>query len=155
MEAILAEWGTEILFGLISAAVMGWAKWHGDKLKKEKLQAEENAKIIAGQQLDNKIDSHIEIELEPVYQELEDLRKYCRENENLEKSHMALIVASYRFRLTQLCRAYLKKGYMTSNEYEQLTEFYKVYHGLGGNGQAKTYYDKTIKLPIQHEELPK
>ena len=48
-----------------------------------------------------------------------------------------------------------KKGYMTSNEYEQLTEFYKVYHGLGGNGQAKTYYDKTIKLPIQHEELPK
>lgn len=49
MEAILAEWGTEILFGLISAAVMGWAKWHGDKLKKEKLQAEENAKIIAEQ----------------------------------------------------------------------------------------------------------
>ena len=35
MEALLAEWGTEILFGLISAAVMGYAKWHGDKLKKE------------------------------------------------------------------------------------------------------------------------
>ena len=35
MEALLAEWGLEILFALISAAVMGWAKWHGDKLKKE------------------------------------------------------------------------------------------------------------------------
>ena len=35
MEALLAEWGLEILFGLISAAIMGLAKWHGDKLKKE------------------------------------------------------------------------------------------------------------------------
>jgi hypothetical protein len=83
MEALLAEWGTEILFGLISAAVMGYAKWHGDRLKKEKLQAEENAKVIAEQQLDKKINAHIEVELEPIYQELEDLRKYCRENENL------------------------------------------------------------------------
>ena len=152
MEAILAEWGTEILFGLISAAVMGWAKWHGDKLKKEKLQAEENAKIIAGQQLDNKIDSHIEIELEPVYQELEDLRKYCRENENLEKSHMALIVASYRFRLIQLCKGFLNQGFITTAQMEQLTEFYKLYTGLGENSQAKVYYDKAMLLPLKTDD---
>jgi hypothetical protein len=36
MGAILAEWGLEILFGLISAAVLGYAKWHGDRLKKER-----------------------------------------------------------------------------------------------------------------------
>jgi hypothetical protein len=66
MEALLAEWGTEILFGLISATVMGWAKWHGDKLKKEKLKAEENAQIIAEQKLEEKIDAHIEIKLESV-----------------------------------------------------------------------------------------
>ena len=147
MEALLAEWGTEILFGLISAAVMGWAKWHGDKLKKEKLQAEENAKIIAEQQLDKKIDSHIEVELEPIYQELEDLRKYCRENENLEKSHMALILASYRFRLVQLCKGFLNQGYMTMEQRTQLDEFYKLYTGLGGNGQAKIYYEQCINLP--------
>ena len=149
MEALLAEWGTEILFGLISAAVMGWAKWHGDKLKKEKLQAEENAKIIAEQQLEKKIDSHIEVELEPIYQELEDLRKYCRENENLEKSHMALIVASYRFRLIQLCKGFLNQGFITTAQMEQLTEFYKLYTGLGGNGQAKIYYDKAMQLPLK------
>ena len=152
MEALLAEWGTEILFGLISAAVMGWAKWHGDKLKKEKLQAEENAKIIAEQQLDKKIDSHIEVELEPIYQELEDLRKYCRENENLEKSHMALIVASYRFRLIQLCKGFLNQGFITTAQMEQLTEFYKLYTGLGGNGQAKVYYDKAMQLPLKVDE---
>ncbi len=152
MEALLAEWGTEILFGLISAAVMGWAKWHGDKLKKEKLQAEENAKLIAEQQLEKKINSHIEVELEPVYQELEDLRKYCRENENLEKSHMALIVASYRFRLIQLCKGFLTQGFITTAQMEQLTEFYKLYTGLGGNGQAKVYYDKAMLLPLKVDD---
>ena len=152
MEALLAEWGTEILFGLISAAIMGYAKWHGDRLKKEKLQAEENARVIAEQQLDKKIDSHIEVELEPVYQELEDLRKYCRENENLEKSHMALIVASYRFRLIQLCKGFLNQGFITTAQMEQLAEFYKLYTGLGGNGQAKVYFDKAMQLPLKVDD---
>ena len=152
MEALLAEWGTEILFGLISAAVMGYAKWHGDKLKKEKIQAEENARIIAEQQLNKKIDTHIEIELEPVYQELEDLRKYCRDNENLEKSHMNLIVASYRFRLIQLCKGFLNQGYITASQMEQLSEFYKLYTGLGGNGQAKIYYDTAMQLRLKGDD---
>lgn len=148
MEALLAEWGTEILFGLISAAVMGYAKWHGDKLKKEKIQAEENAQLIAEQKLDKKISDSIDIELEPIYQELEDLRKYCRENENLEKSHMNLIVASYRFRLIQLCKGFLNQGFITTAQMEQLTEFYKLYTGLGGNGQAQIYYNKAMQLPL-------
>ena len=152
MEALLAEWGTEILFGLISAAVMGWAKWHGDKLKKEKIQAEENAKIIAEQKLDEKIDGKIEVELEPILQELEDLRQYCRDNENLEKSHMNLIVASYRFRLIQLCKGFLRQEYITEAQMEQLMEFYKLYKGLGGNGQAETYYNKAIALPLKTDD---
>ena len=155
MEALLAEWGTEILFGLISAAVMGWAKWHGDKLKKEKIQAEENAKIIAEQKLDQKIECKIEVELEPILQELEDLRQYCRDNENLEKSHMNLIVASYRFRLIQLCKGFLRQEYITESQMEQLMEFYKLYKGLGGNGQAETYYNKAIALPLKtDDEVP-
>lgn len=152
MEALLAEWGTEILFGLISAAIMGWAKWHGDKLKKEKIQAEENAKIIAEQKLDQKIDGKIEVELEPILQELEDLRQYCRDNENLEKSHMNLIVASYRFRLIQLCKGFLRQEYITEGQMEQLVEFYKLYKGLGGNGQAETYYNKAIALPLKTDD---
>ena len=152
MEALLAEWGTEILFSLISAAVMGYAKWNGDKLKKEKLQAEENAKIIAEQKLDKKISDAVDISLEPIYQELEDLRKYCRENENLEKSHMALIIASYRFRLIQLCKGFLNQGFITAAQMEQLAEFYKLYAGLGGNGQAKVYYDKAMQLPLKVDD---
>lgn len=149
MEALLVEWGTEILFALISASVLGYAKWHGDRLKKEKQQAEDNAKLIAEQNLDKKISGAIDIELEPIYQELEDLRKYCRDNENLEKSHMNLIVASYRFRLIQLCKGFLNQGFITTAQMEQLTEFYKLYTGLGGNGQAQIYYNKAMQLPLQ------
>lgn len=81
MGAILAEWGLEILFGLISAAVLGYAKWHGDRLKKERDQAIKNAEIIEAQ----KLESTIEIKLEPIYEELEELRRYIRDTENIEK----------------------------------------------------------------------
>ena len=152
MEALLAEWGTEILFGLISAAVIGYAKWKNSQLMKAKDEAEKNAATLAEQKLDEKIDSHIEVELEPVLQELEDLRKYCRDNENLEKSHMALIVASYRFRLVQLCKGFLNQGYITTAQMEQLVEFYKLYTGLGGNGQAEVYYKKAVALPLKTDD---
>lgn len=152
MEALLVEWGTEILFALISAGVLGYAKYKTSKLMKAKEQAEQNAATLAEQKLDEKIDSHIEVELEPVLQELEDLRQYCRDNENLEKSHMALIVASYRFRLVQLCKGFLAQGFITATQMEQLTEFYKLYTGLGGNGQAEVYYKKAIALPFKTED---
>ena len=152
MEALLAEWGTEILFGLISAAVIGYAKWKNSKLMRDKEQAEKNAATLAEQKLDEKIDGKIEVELEPIFQELEDLRQYCRDNENLEKSHMNLIVASYRFRLIQLCKGFLRQKYITEAQMEQLMEFYKLYKGLGGNGQAETYYNKAIALPLKTED---
>ena len=152
MEALLAVWGTEILFGLISAAVIGYAKWKNSQIMKEKEIAEQNAATLAEQKLDAKIENKIDIELEPVFQELEDLRKYCRDNENMEKSHMNLIIASYRFRLIQLCKGFLAQGYITASQMEQLTEFYKLYKGLGGNGQAEIYYNKAIALDLKTED---
>ena len=147
MEALLAQWGTEILFALLSAIVMGWAKWHGDKLKRE-LQA---AKEYTEQKKQKELEESIETQLEPIYQELEDLRKYIRETENIEKTHMSLIIASYRFRLIQLCKGFLKQEYITPAQIEQLTEFYRLYTGLGGNGQAKVFYDMALQLPRKTE----
>ena len=90
----------------------------------------------------------MEKKLDPIYDELEDLRTYIRNTEITEKTHMNLIIASYRFRLIQLCKNLLSAQQMTQDEYDQLTEFYKLYVGLGGNGQAKEYYERTIQLPI-------
>lgn len=148
MGTLLAEWGLEILFALISAAVIGWAKWNANKLKKE-LQT---AKELTEEKKKHDIETSIEVSIEPIYEELEDLRKYIRETENIEKTHMSLIIASYRFRLIQLCKGFLKQGYITTAQIEQLTEFYKLYTGLGGNGQGKVFYDMALQLPRNDEE---
>lgn len=64
---------------------------------------------------------------------------------------MQLIISSYKFRLVQLCKAYIKQGYMTQEQYDQLSEFYRIYSELGGNGQAKEYYELALELPIKPE----
>ena len=143
MLEILSQWGTEILFALISAAILGWAKWRVNTARKEKEQSDENAKLLREQKISEKID----VKLEPIYEELEELRRYIRDTETIEKSHMALILASYRFRLVQLCKCFLNQGYITMDQRTQLDEFYKVYTGLGGNGQAKILYEQCISLP--------
>jgi hypothetical protein len=130
MAAFLAEWGLELLFGLISAIVLGYAKFKGDKLKKDLDEAKKLTEEKKKQEVEDSIENH----LEPIYQELEDLRKYIRETKDIEKSHMNLIIASYRFRLVQLCKGFLNQGYMTMDQRTQLDEFYTLYTGLGGNG---------------------
>lgn len=145
MGTLLAEWGLEILFGLISMGIFGYAKMTVAKIKKELEESKKEAAEKEKQALEATIDIH----LEPVYEELEELRRYIRDTENIEKSHMTLIIASYRFRLIQLCKAFLKQGFITPEQMEQLSEFYKLYTGLGGNGQAKIYYDKAMALLVK------
>lgn len=143
MVALLTEWGLEILFALISAVVLGYAKYKGDKLKKER----DEARQLIEEKKKQEMERSIETKLEPIYEELEELRRYIRETKDIEKSHMNLIVASYRFRLIQLCKGFLNQGYMTMDQRTQLDEFYTLYTGLGGNGQAKIYYEQCINLP--------
>lgn len=134
----------EIIFGLISAGALAFCKYLHSKMKTYKKLVEEKES--------NNLDDTIEAHIEPIRQEIEELRKYVLETKTIETNHMDLILASYRFRLTQLCKAYIQQGYMTEKEYEQLIEFYKVYHGLGGNGQAKTYYERAIQLPVHNDQ---
>jgi uncharacterized membrane protein len=130
MGALLAEWGLEILFGLISAIVLGYATYKGNKLKKER----DEARQLIEEKKKKEMEQSIETKLEPIYEELEELRRYIRETKDIEKSHMNLIIASYRFRLIQLCKGFLNQGYMTMDQRTQLDEFYTLYTGLGGNG---------------------
>ena len=130
----------EIIFGLISAGALAFCKYLYSKMKTYKKLVEEKE----NNNLDNTIEEHIE----PIRQEIEELRKYVLESNSDTNKYMDLILSSYRFRLTQLCKAYIQQGFMTNVEYEQLVEFYKIYTGLGGNGQAKTYYERAIQLPI-------
>lgn len=134
----------EIIFGLISAGALAFCKYLYSKMKTYKKLIEEKENST----LDNTIENHIE----PIRQEIEELRKYVLESNTLTNKHLDLILASYRFRLTQLCKAYIQQGFMTNTEYEQLVEFYKVYAGLGGNGQTKTYYERAVQLPVHNAQ---
>lgn len=130
----------EIVFGLISAGALAFCKYLYSKMK--------NYKKLIEEKENSTLDSTIETHIEPIRQEIEELRKYVLESTSVANKNIDLILASYRFRLTQLCKAYIQRGFMTNTEYEQLVEFYKVYTGLGGNGQAKTYYERAVQLPV-------
>ena len=130
----------EIIFGLISAGALAFCKYLYSKMK--------NYKKLIEEKENSTLDSTIETHIEPIRQEIEELRKYVLESTSVANKNIDLILASYRFRLTQLCKAYIQRGFMTNTEYEQLVEFYKVYAGLGGNGQAKTYYERAVQFPV-------
>lgn len=146
MEFLL-QWGGELILTIIAAGIIAYFKGESNKLKK-KLEAYET---MTQAQADAATEQMVENKLEPIYEELEALRTYIRETESIEKVHMSLIIASYRFRLIQLCKAFLKQKYLTQEQYDQLTEFYRVYVGLGGNGQAEDYYNRAMQLPIQYD----
>lgn len=131
----------EILFGLVSAGLLGFCKYLHSQLKyfKELTREKSNDELI----------QTIQEELEPIIEELSRLNKRIDTIENKECDDIGIIVESYKFRLIQLCKKYLRQGYMTETQYEQLSEFYKVYNSLGGNGQAQEYHEKVLELPIK------
>ena len=143
MDGFFNTYGTEILCAVLIAGIL----W----LFRQLYVKMEGLRGLVDQQRDREMELFVEKRLEPIYEELEDLRKYVRETEAKDNKNLTFIIASYRFRLIQLCREHLRVGFMTQMEYDQLTEFYKLYTSLGGNGQAKEYYDRTIQLPI-HED---
>lgn len=142
MESFLGNHLVEILFGLIAAGALAFCKYLHSQIK--------NYKKLLDEKKDERMETAIDERLEPIVAEIEELRKYIRDVGQVEKHHMDLIVSSYRFRLVQLCKEFIRQGYITQPQYDQLTEFYKLYEALGGNGQAKDYYDKAIMLDIKN-----
>ena len=142
MEGIFMKYGTEIFFGLVSAGALAFCKYLHKKMKEYQMIIEEREQ----DETEQIVDAH----LEPVINDIEELRRYIMNIDTEENRKMGLIISSYRFRLIQLCKIYLRQQYMTQDQYDQLTEFYKLYTGLGGNGQAKEYYEKVIVLPIRN-----
>lgn len=153
MEAFLAEWGSEIILSLVIAMLTYYLK---QMAKDRRTQDEHYESLLQGEE-DRRITEKIEAHLDPVYKELEDIRVRIlnisdKENEDLVQVHenFKLIIASYRYRLVQLCKQLLDQGYMYQDQYENLNEFYTLYKKLGGNGQAQDYYERCVdKLKIK------
>lgn len=137
-----------VALSLITAGALGFCRWTWKQMKayQELLdEQEENS-------LHEELVEEIERQTAPIVADIEELRAYIRNVDLTEKHQMQLIIASYRFRLIQLCKGFLNQGFITTAQMEQLTEFYKLYTGLGGNGQAKIYYDKAMQLPLKVDD---
>ena len=135
----------EIIFGLISAGLLGFCKYLHSQLKYFKNLTKEKS--------ESELVHKIQEELEPIVEELHRLNKRIECIEDKECDDIGIIVESYKFRLIQLCRKYLRQGYITEAQFEQISEFYKTYSALGGNGQAQEYYEKVTKLPMKDHSL--
>ena len=141
-EWIAANWGG-ILLSLVTTGALAFCGWCWKQLKTYKGLLDEKKEAAIDEAIDEKI--------EPVKQDIQQLRDYVTQVDVAEKHKMDLIVSSYRYRLTQLCRLYLGRGYITTSEYDQLNEFFHLYTGLGGNGEAKIWFDRAIQLPIEND----
>lgn len=169
---ILTNYALEIFFGLVSAGALAFCKHLWSKNKKlEEMQKEDQNRKYRQMILD---------EIEPIVNEITRLKNELHNatdagkvklNEllqeaaevkdemykDLQQTHketldaLELITNSYKFRLIQLCKTHLKDDYITEEDFEQITEMYKLYHGLGGNGQAQEYYEKVLKLDIKKD----
>lgn len=143
MYAFIAQHFIEIFFGLISAGLLAFCKHIYNQMKTYQKLAEDKK--------DEELEELIEKHIAPIKKEIDNLKNQTESKEKVGKNYIELILTSYKFRLVQLCQTYLKQGFMSSEQYEQLMEFYKVYSGMGGNGQGKEYFEKAIKLPIKNE----
>ena len=140
----MLSWILGIASSVISAGAVSFAAYMWK-------QAANYKKLLKKEETDI-LDEHIETKIQPIIDDMEGLRDYVRQVDKDEKHKINLIVQSYRYRLSQLCRIYLKQGYITFEQYDQLNEFYHLYTGLGGNGEAKALYERVIALDLITEE---
>ena len=169
---IIADHLIEIFFGLVSAGALAFCKslWNKNKKLEEMQKEDQNRKyrqMIINEiepiteelqrlkedivKVDNKITESItavrddaDTEHQYIYRRLEQVQEENMKNLNL-------IINSYKYRLIQLCKTHLRDGYISEADFGQISEMYKLYHGLGGNGQAQEYYEKVLKLDLRNE----
>lgn len=169
---ILTKYALEIFFGLVSAGALAFCKHlYGKNKKLEEMQKADQNRQYRQMILDEiepiineitrlkseitAVDTNAKVTLTQFKTEVDitkqhmydDLNKIQAKNEE----NFKLIINSYKFRLIQLCKTHIRDGYISESDFEQITEMYKLYHGLGGNGQAQEYYDKVLELEIKKD----
>lgn len=65
----------------------------------------------------------------------------------------AMLIGLGHDRIMYLGMSYIDRGYITSDEYENLYDYlYKPYEKMGGNGSAKRIMNEVNKLPIHNSK---
>ena len=162
---ILTSYGVEIFFGLVSAGLLAYCKSLWSQKQELQKRKEEDMTRLHRQMILDEIEPLVE-EIRRVKEALDkkvnDLRSEAdHAHANMYKDlelvtkkndkNLDLIINSYKFRFIQLCKTHLRDQYITQDEFDQITEMFKLYSGLGGNGQAEEYYDRVLELPLREK----
>lgn len=74
---------------------------------------------------------------------------YVQKKMDKKDAKTQLLVGIAHDRIIWLGMAYIERGYITKDEYENLIRYlYEPYAALGGNGSAKRIVNEVNKLPI-------
>lgn len=73
---------------------------------------------------------------------------WARTRSERNDSEDRLLLQVAKNQLVSQGREYLKRGYITMDEYEEYESEYKVYESLGGNGLARRVFKQVDDLPI-------
>lgn len=112
-----------------------------------------------------KVETNFSTRFKPVQEEIEHLKDDITEIlDNLKQQGIDLqnikqrestleheTRCAWRYRIRQLCHAYLSRGWISREEYSQLQEMFNLYTAIGGNGQTKELYEKTISLDMKSD----
>lgn len=78
------------------------------------------------------------------------IQHFISKNDNSSK----LLLGLAHDRIMWLGKQYIKRGYITVEEYENLiTYLYEPYIARGGNGSVKMIVDQVLKLEVRANEL--
>lgn len=116
----------------------------------KKLQNVELTFTTSLQPLQTEIDhikDDITVILDDIKQKGIDIQRLGGKQEHLEKETRC----AWRYRIRQLCHAYLARGWISHEEYSQLQEMFNLYTAIGGNGQTKELYDRTMNLEMKSD----
>lgn len=64
-----------------------------------------------------------------------------------------LLLSVSRNQLVTLGRAYIERGYITMDEYDEYESEYQIYSALGGNGLARRVFKQVDELPIMPNDI--
>lgn len=73
------------------------------------------------------------------------------EREKRNSAENQLLLGLAHDRIIELCKVYIKRGWITADEYENLHDYLFVpYTARGGNGTAARMMGEVNKLPVKH-----
>ena len=147
IEFICAHWA-DVLLSLISAGLLAFCRYLWKEMSKYKSLLEEKDQQEIQKIIDERTEP-IKQEIRELYEKIMELELKIDKTSETFQNQIKIILTSYKYRLVALCKIYLEHKSISPDELEQLTEMYKVYSDLGGNGEAEKYYNRTIQLPIR------